>query len=261
MVIQAENRGNHELAVQIYAEIRLFPQTETTDELKERGYLLDFSPYAEEKLTLCYKFEPDGRLTPHVLKMLSDSEWTRAVAFKEALGSLSHAGVTTFTLHQSVSNKKMMIMPYHPSTLASIGTLESIVSLREIFLNRLWDQLASAVRFIHSLGFVHLVIKSSNFCFDQNGRYILIDLGSIVPLRMNSSPTVCYLPSDMQPAYETSLEAHPNIDWWMLAMVFAEKRGKARPGRVPRGSEPSREELKTLLTEHILGELLQLIVE
>ena len=254
LVIQAELLNNHELAVQILKEVVALPQTETTAELTVQGYTLNGPFNGQEKLTICYKAEPDRHLTHHVLKVLSDTEWRRAISFKEALGTLTHAGVTTFTLHQSASDKKMMIMPYH------ISTLESVVSLEETYLNQLWDEMSSAVSFIHSLGFAHMDIKSSNICLNQNGRYVLIDLGSVAPLGMKSSPTMCYLPSDMQPAYESSLVAHPNIDWWMLAMVIAEKGGKAQPGRGRRGSEPTTERLKSLLPEHILGDLLERIV-
>ena len=255
MVAQAENFGDEELAVHIYEAFLALPQTATTAELSVEGFKLNGlnGPLVGEsaKLTICYKSEPNGSFTIHVLKSLSAEEWTRGVEFKEAIGSARHPGVTTFSLHRSASNKKMMIMPYY------LCTVEPVPDLAERELNQLWDQVSCALSFIHSHGFVHMDIKPSNICIDQNGLYILIDLGSVVPFGMKSYSTMCYLPSDMQPAAgETSLVADQSIDWWMLAMVIAEKGGRARPGRGPRRSEPRREILKTLLTDYILGKLL-----
>ena len=252
MVAQAENFGDEELAVHIYEAFLALPQTATAAELSVEGFKLNGPLIGNsDKVTICYKSEPNGSFTIHVLKSLSAVEWTRGVQFKEAIGSARHPGVITFSLHRSASNKEMMIMPYYPCTV------EPVPDLAERELNQLWDQVSCALSFIHSHGFVHMDIKPSNICIDQNGLYILIDLGSVVPFGMKSSSTMCYLPSDMQPAAgETSLVADQSVDWWMLAMVIAEKGGRAQPGSGPRRSEPRREILLTLLTDYILGKLL-----
>ena len=60
-------------------------------------------------------------------------------------------------------------------------------------------------------------MKLANICV-TDGRFVLIDLGSIVKFGKRSSSTPAYIPSDF-----TETKGSAACDWWMLAMTLAEK--------------------------------------
>ena len=66
-----------------------------------------------------------------------------------------------------------MIMPYYPSTLESVRKLSLASGIR------LFDQLRSAVDYLHSLNNDHMDIKSANICLMENGEFVLIDLSNV----------------------------------------------------------------------------------
>ena len=96
-------------------------------------------------------------------------------------------------------------------------TLEPISFIDEKEASQLWGDIRDALDFIHSREFAFMDVKPANICVTE-GRFVLIDLGSIVKFGKRSSSTPSYIPSDF-----TEKKGSAHCDWWMLAMTLAEK--------------------------------------
>lgn len=213
LVIQAVYEQNPELAVETYERALSLPQTTTEQQLFTEGYNLNGPMLGNEDLIICY-----SGLKTNLLKVLTHSEKERGKAYLRGMEGATNRFVTTFELHSS-NEKHFMIMPCFVSTLETVSALCHESSLK------LWNQVSAGLDFMHSKGFVHMDVKPPNICLRENGDVVLIDLGSVVRLDEFSQCTVVYLPHDMQLLKSSSnkFKATMAIDWWMLAVVMAEK--------------------------------------
>jgi serine/threonine protein kinase len=224
-VIQAVNEQNPELAEDTYNDALALPQTLTEDSLQIDGIQLngEWIP-GVESISICFK----GTI-PHLLKVLNVKETNRSAAFNLVLNGQKHPHLTPFEL-KSAGTKVFMLMPIYSTTLEHIKIL-SVEDGRKLL-----EQIGNDLRFIHSIEFVHMDVKSSNICLDSLGNYVLIDLGSITQKNEVSESTVAYVPIDFQPR---SRAEHSNkyksqfvCDWLMLGMTLAEKVYCLEIGRV-----------------------------
>ena len=245
----AENKVDS--AIQVYEQTLALPQTATEAMLNSEGYELNWGHTGNDNLIICYK-----DTVPHLLKALTPKEITRGSSLFTVLKEQTHMNpyLTSFEL-RTHGKKSFMIMPYYPSTLASVRKLSLASGIR------LFDQVRSAVDYLHSLNYNHMDIKPANICLRENGDFVLIDLGSVAMKLDISESTVVYVPRDFQPrdkrAPNSKYKAVDVNDWLMLGMTIAEKvYGLEVGGSAP---PPTVAGLTTILeTDGAFGELIAL---
>ena len=196
---------------------------------------------------------------PRLLKVLTSTESARCLPLFLVLQKQTHVNphLTSFDL-QSNGKKSFMIMPCYASSLDKIPKLSLADGVR------LFDQLRSAIDYLHSLNFNHMDIKSSNICLKENGDFVLVDLGSVVVKHEISASTVAYVPRDFQPRFkyfpDSKYEAVDVNDWLMLGMTIAEKVYRLKVGFTT--PPPTVDELVTILeADGAFGELISLFHE
>lgn len=239
-------------AIQVYEQTLALPQTATEAMLNFEGYELNGLWHTgNDNLIICYK-----DTVPHLLKALTPKEITRGSALFLVLKENTHVNsyLTSFEL-RSHDKKSFMIMPYYPSTLESVKKLSLPSGIR------LFHQIGSAVRYLHSLNYNHMDIKPANICLRETGDFVLIDLGSVAMKLEFSESTVVYVPSDFQPRDKrtpnSKYKAVDVNDWLMLGMTIAEKVYGLEVGG--RASPPTVAGLTTILeTDGAFGELIAL---
>ncbi len=124
---------------------------------------------------------------------------------------LQHPHIVQF----EVVGDKYIIMPFHPSTLEHLECLLPGCELQ------FWQSMESALTFLHSNMLAHMDVKSSNVLIACDGTFILGDLDNISTFGNRAKTTLPYIPRDLQKV--SGYIADPIMDWWMLAMIFAEK--------------------------------------
>ena len=96
-------------------------------------------------------------------------------------------------------------------------------------------------------------VKPSNICNNENGDFILIDLGSIIPMKMLTQSTKAYFPTDL---LDTDIpKGYPVVDWWMFAMTLSEKFNSGRKKMVF-----NKKELLEFLKENLYSSIFMLII-
>jgi serine/threonine protein kinase len=227
-------------AIQVYEQTLALPQTATETMLNIEGYQLNgLWHVGNENIIICYK-----GTVPHLLKALTPKEISRGSSLFSVLHESTQVNpfLTSFELRHH-DKKSFMIMPYYPSTLESVQKLSLVDGVR------LFHQVGSAIKFLHSLNYNHMDIKPANICLRENGDFVLIDLGSVA-LKLNmSESTAVYVPRDFQPRDKRTpnnkYKAVDVNDWLMLGMTIAEKTyGLEVGGSAP---PPTVEDLTTIL--------------
>lgn len=218
-----------EWAADAYLQTELLPSTDTKKNLSQTGILVNGELLSgHESLLICFK-----KTVPHILKCISQQEQERLTAI---LKNFTHPNVVAFEM---VSNK-YMVMPWHPTTLEHMKYLVADEALQ------LWQNMESALNGLHAHQLAHMDVKPSNILISSVGTFVLGDLGSLVTFGQKSVSTKAYIPRDMQ--RESPLVASATVDWWMLAMTFAEKVTGLDVGAGC--METSRHELKETLSNH-----------
>ena len=193
------------LALDVYDKTSLLPDTATVSALLIEGYRMNGALFPGSELVICYK-----GLKVCILKGLSVDEWKNAKTFDEAFSGKNLPNIVDFTLY-SRDKKHYMIMPKFETTLEPISFIDKKEALQ------LWGDIRDALDFMHSDDFAFMDVKPANICVND-GKFVLIDLGSIVKFGKRSSSTPSYIPSDF-----TEKKGSAHCDWWMLAMTLAEK--------------------------------------
>lgn len=187
---------------QIYDLALQFPRTATCRDLAKLDIVIDGCVYGDNfELQVCFVDDK-----PCVLKSVTLCEYNRAEELQRA--NAKHTNLVDFQLHKH-GNKYFVIMPLLPITVASFHGLPERKALR------LWDQMSSVLEYLHNLNFAHKDVKPDNICVNNEGNYVLIDLGDTVRFNIRSNSTALYVPADIDETEPASAE----IDWWMLAMT------------------------------------------
>jgi serine/threonine protein kinase len=189
------------------------PKTTTMRSLGCEGYTIVGPLHGNENLIICF----DEEARPHLFKRLSnEDEINRVHCFH--LQQFRHPFVTSFQF-RSRGGIAAMIMPIFPSTLHSL-TLDQRHT--EIF-GKLISQISQALEALHAIQFCHMDIKPSNIAIDNEGNFVLIDLGSVAPIGEPTESTDLYLPSEDIGTYDGRFIATEKRDWLMFAMTIYSK--------------------------------------
>jgi serine/threonine protein kinase len=145
-------------AIQVYNQTMALPQTATEAMLNFEGYVLNgLWQLGNENLLVCFK----GTVT-HMLKALTQKEISRASSLLTALTQQNQTNpyLTSFEL-RSHEKKVFMIMPFYSSTLEIVRKISLADGVR------LFDQVGSAINYLHSLNFNHMDIKPAKYLFER----------------------------------------------------------------------------------------------
>jgi serine/threonine protein kinase len=198
-------------AADAYLSAKQLPSTTTEAHLAEDDLILNGPLLGEgHKLIICFK-----KTVPNLLKPVEEREKNRLTENKE---QLQHPNIIPFEFVGS----NYIIMPLHPTTLEHLARLLPGCELT------LWQSIEPALTFLHNHSLAHMDVKPSNILITCDGFFILGDLGSIAKFGQRTVSTEPYIPRDMQKG--SSYFADPMMDWWMLAMTFAEKVIELRIG-------------------------------
>lgn len=203
-VLVALMEQSSSLAVDVYFAAKALPSTATQaqfleqDDLVLNGCLLE----GNEGLTICFK-----KTVPKVMKSLDERDVQRLEANKEYL---QHPYIVQF----EIVGTRHILMPFHPSTLEHMSCLLPGCELQ------LWQSMESALTSLHNNSLAHMDVKPSNILITYDGSFVLGDLDNISAFGSRAKTTVPYIPKDLQ---VLSYIADSKVDWWMLAMIFAEK--------------------------------------
>ena len=263
LVTQALFEQRSDIARDAYEQTEILPQTETETQLLMVGYSVNgnFSAGNDAFIILHKKFDS------YLLKAMTVRESTRARALLQTIAGEGKSAAELITYYltnfelQQIGNKHFMIMPQY------VNTIEILPQLTEESGIQLYSQMADALNYLHNLPghYNHMDVKPSNICTREDGRIVLIDLGSVVTLGNKSESTQVYVPQDFQQRPHDNptsnvYVAQKSNDWWMLAMTIAEKvyelpvgQGAKRP--------PLMSELRTILNNEVWADLLAKLVE
>ncbi len=214
-------------ALDIYEDADRLPSTTTEISLAESKIRLNGEFIGG--LLICFE-----KTVPHVLKIVEPEERDRLNAFRDML---IHPNIISFKFVRN----DYMIMPLHPITLEHLSDLDQDEALL------LWQNLEPALAHLHSKSLAHMDVKPNNILVSCQGSFILCDLGSVAQFGNRSSSTKAYIPLDLQKK-QCILTARAEVDWWMFAMVFAEKVTGLVTGTSKK--EPDTHSLEEMLSQH-----------
>ena len=229
--------GDANLLYEAYDDAKHLPSPSTVQRFKVEGYIINGPLYVGSNILTCFKGTDE-----YLLKSgLSEAELRRAVEFKSAVPN-PHRGIVPFELRSDVAKgKHFMLMPKLRTSL------EPIPSLPADDTARLWGDLRGALDFLHTHGFAHMDVKPANICLDWEGRFVLVDLGSLARFGESTSTTPAYVPRDV-----AWWRSSAGVDWWMLASTLAEKGcGEHALAIGATARSASREQLRDHLRAHL----------
>jgi serine/threonine protein kinase len=196
------------IAHRTYEDGLALPTTATEQELDNVGYTLNGNLITNNNnLIICFK-----ETTPYIIKILTQKEYDNMTTLFKILKEPNAHIVTITELIKTKHNKLFAIMPILPATLKCLPSLSTPAALR------FWEHMKSALQHLHTIHFSHNDIKPSNICLNNNGEFVIIDLGSARHFGSPIGSTRAYHPKGV----DFSL-ASRHIDWWMLAATFTEK--------------------------------------
>jgi len=208
----ADQKQRTMLINDLYEECERLPQTSTEVHWRAAGLLVNGSWHNHISLVICWELA-SGK--PKLLKLLNPNESARIGEFMKRIvcadGALSlPATIVPFSLLASSDNRNRgMLMPVYPLCLDDGAVLPPHL------VERLFDSLSASFGFLHSVGFAHMDVKPANIFVDQDGQYVLGDLGSIARFDTKSASTMAYLPKDKR-----DRPASAAVDWWMTALTI-----------------------------------------
>ena len=247
---------NADMAVDVYQQARMLPNTETSKEISIDGLVINGSLLiGNDSLQIAFE-----ATIPRVLKTLRPDEFRRAkkilLEFDSNLllcrdSDNTYSYITMFRLLKS-RGKFFMLMPLFPTTL------EHLPHLGEAEAEKLISQVSTALKTLHERNLSHMDIKPSNICITNNGDFVVADLGSVEQFGVASRSTDAYIPSDH---LRKGRCASKDTDWWMLAVTLIEKMFQFSVGNA--APPTKRQVLDTLSTSEVVRgtELFALLTE
>ena len=252
----AVTQQNADMAVDVYDQARMLPNTETSKEISVGGLAINGSLFiGNDSLQIAFE-----ATIPRVLKTLRSDEFRRAEKILQEFDSNlllcrdsanTYSNITMFRLLQS-RDKFFMLMPLFPTTL------EHLPQLEEADAEKLISQVSTALKTLHERNLSHMDIKPSNICITNSGDFVVADLGSVEQFGVASQSTDAYIPSDH---FRKARCASADTDWWMLAVTLCEKMFQLPVGNV--ATPTKRKVLDTLSTSEAVRStgLLALLTE
>lgn len=196
-----------------YVKASKIPKTATMRTIGCDGYIMNGPLHGNENLIICLDLEAK----PHLLKRINnEDERHRVYCFNQL--EFSHPHVTSFEFRTGGGEYAAMIMPIFPSTLHSL----TLNQQNSEIIGKLISQISGALEALHAIGYCHMDIKPSNIAIDNEGNFVLIDLGSVAPVNEPTECTDLYLPSEDGGTYGRYI-ATEKRDWLMLAITVYSK--------------------------------------
>jgi serine/threonine protein kinase len=196
-----------------YVKASKIPKTSTMRAIGCEGYIMNGPLHGNENLIICFDLEAK----PHLLKRLNnEDERHRVYCFSQR--KFCHPHVTSFEFRSGGGELAAMIMPIFPSTLHSLTLNQGNSKI----IGKLISQISEALEALHAIGYCHMDIKPSNIAIDNEGNFVLIDLGSVAPIGEPTESTDLYLPSEDGGTYGRYI-ATEKRDWLMLAITVYSK--------------------------------------
>jgi hypothetical protein len=271
----AEERGDVQLAREIYYRAGTLPSVITKDFFFKEGYALNGTLSEGSSITIAYR-----GLGVYLIKLLIDKEMERVPAFERAIldfGSSKRRSVVEDMDGESMKVIHTHIVPFvtWQDPVASpvrifivmpkyISTVETIPQLNDDQTALLWDQIGSALHFLHEMDFGHSDVKPANICLKgyPSGHFVLIDLGSMERLGGVAASTPPYIPRDI---WSARLHTAPQLDFWMLAVTMCEKGCGDECLRVGEGkwsaTAPPTTDLLGLLGLHVAARVVKELIK
>jgi serine/threonine protein kinase len=219
------DQQNSEAIANTYFDAKMLPSTTTQLDLKTFGYAIDGPLHEGSEISFCVRTADE---VPEILtlKPLDDLEAERIIAFHGVVcNRQQHPHILPFSIVQLPNKPVYFISPCMP------GTIEVIQGARVESAVALWNQISSALDYIHSLNFAHMDVKPSNiFVTPAAARFVLGDLGSIACPGTITSATRPFVPTDFESISGNRFRAAFSIDWWMLAITVLDFVGACRVG-------------------------------
>lgn len=246
-------RNDPAMAKRLYEKVKSWPSHATIQALNVEGYKINGLLHEHLDITTCFY-----GLEERVLKPLADDEHARLKALeakvlaghiveREGGDKLLRAAphLAPFFIHEDLVKKKnFLIMPRYGATL------EQVASFSPADAARVWADVSTALKHLHDLGFAHMDIKAANICISlSTAGCEVIDHGSIAPFGDRSSSTLACIPPDV---VAQSKRASATVDWWMFAVLLAEKACGAHGINIGQQSveTPNTAALRAHLVEH-----------
>jgi serine/threonine protein kinase len=207
LVANALVQGSAELAVDCYKIAQQMPSTNTSEAMNLSGItILDVCAKSQNALIL---YGNDG-LIPIALKRLSrDSTEVERLKHLAEL-KISHPSIIKFV---NFDNWAFIKMP------RVISTLQELKPLDDTRQDALFCHISSALLHLHSRGVAHMDVKPENIGLDNNGLFVLLDLGSAANFDEQTDVTDLFVPTDFVVS-RGSCKAAAEIDKWMFVMTF-----------------------------------------
>lgn len=128
--------------------------------------------------------------------------------------NLSHRSIISFQL---IQNASFLCMPRIHSDLVELKPLGTDRQ------EKLYDDLVSALRYLHELKISHMDIKPSNIGLDTHSHnFVLYDIGNAVPFDVCTDVTELFVPSDFS-INHGQMAGSPQVDFWLLVTSFLSK--------------------------------------
>jgi hypothetical protein len=176
-MLAIENHESIQAAEELYRKAQNRPKTETQGFIKSCGYTIQGPYLRHSNLSYCFT----ASLAPRLLKLIhrdnGDGEYFRMKSLVQKKIDFNHENIMKiYEIIEIEGGKLCIISEIYPVSLDNITSLFDAPRHFEIFYNHM----CRALEHLHRQHHVFVDLKPSNICIDTSGKFILIDIGSIV---------------------------------------------------------------------------------
>lgn len=165
----------------------------------------------------------------YAMKSLSKAELAKknlipkTLAERSVLMKIKHPFLVSAYYTFQTETKLFMVMDYVPGgELYQRLRVEKHFNLERVRLYA--AEIAMALGYLHSQGFLHRDMKPENILFDEKGNIRLTDFGLVKEMKPegDSKSTFCGTPEYMAPEMIKGLKYDAAVDWWSLGVLTYE---------------------------------------